>query len=98
MIRGVLFDLDRTLLDRDTSFATFAAAQYERFTGRLPGIEAQAYVKRLIELDALGSVWKDVVYQRLIAELGITGIPWEELFADFDAHIADSYVPFPGVH
>jgi putative hydrolase of the HAD superfamily len=38
------------------------------------------------------------VYQRLIAEFSMTGITWEELFADFDARIADSYVPFPGLH
>ena len=28
----------------------------------------------------------------------MTGVTWEELFADFDSHIADSYVPFPGLH
>jgi putative hydrolase of the HAD superfamily len=98
MIRTVLFDLDRTLLDRDTSFAAFAASQYEIFKSRLPGIDERSYVERLIRLDALGSVWKDVVYQRLIAELGITGIMWEELFADFDRRIADHYVPFAGLH
>lgn len=98
MIRAVLFDLDRTLLDRDTSFAAFAASQYQRFAPRMPGIEAQHYVERLVALDALGSVWKDVVYQQLIAELGINGVTWEELFSDFDAHITYSYVPFPKMH
>lgn len=98
MIRTVLFDLDRTLLDRDTSFAAFALAQHQRFVQRMPNIEAQVYVEKLIALDALGSVWKDVVYQRLIAELGIHDITWEELFADFDARIADSYAPFPKLH
>jgi putative hydrolase of the HAD superfamily len=98
MIRAVLFDLDRTLLDRDASFAAFAASQYARFQPRLPGIEASAFVGRLVNLDALGSVWKDVVYQRLIAELGITEIAWEELFTDFDARIVDHYVPFPDLH
>ncbi|QIF02797.1 HAD family hydrolase [Roseimicrobium sp. ORNL1] len=95
MIHAVLFDLDRTLLDRDQSFAAFASGQHERFAKRMPDFHQQAYVERLVALDALGSVWKDVVYQRLIAELGIDGITWEELFADFDTHVADSYVPFP---
>lgn len=98
MIRAVLFDLDRTLLDRDASFAAFAASQYQRFAQRMPGVEAQNYIQRLVALDALGSVWKDVVYQQLIAELGINGITWEELFTDFDARIAESYVSFPKLH
>ncbi|RBP46412.1 putative hydrolase of the HAD superfamily [Roseimicrobium gellanilyticum] len=97
MIRAVFFDLDRTLLDRDTSFAAFASAQHGRFAHRMPGIDVRTYVDRLVSLDALGSVWKDVVYQRLIPDLGIAGVEWEELFADFDAHIAEHYVPFPAL-
>lgn len=97
MIRAVLFDLDRTLLDRDTSFADFARTQHARFHTRLSGIDEAAFVDRLISLDARGAVWKDVVYQQLVDGFGLTGISWEELFADFDARIAAHYIPFPGL-
>lgn len=98
MIRAVIFDLDRTLLDRDASFADFARSQHARFLSRLGGIAESTYVDCLVALDAQGAVWKDVVYQRLVADLGITAITWGELFADFDARIAEHYVPFPGLH
>lgn len=98
MIRAVLFDLDRTLLDRDTAFAAFASAQYDRFQPQLGPISKSAYVDRLVALDALGSVWKDVVYQRFVAELKIIAPSWKTLFDDFDRHIAEHYVAFPAVH
>lgn len=95
MIRAVLFDLDRTLLDRDRSFARFAESQFARFRPRLEGIDRTEFVDTLIRLDARGAVWKDHVYQQLVLDLGIAAIPWEELFNDFDTRISDHYLPFP---
>jgi putative hydrolase of the HAD superfamily len=97
-LRAVYFDLDRTLLDRDTSVVSFASAQFEAFRARLDGVARDAFVNAFIRLDARGSVWKDLVYQRLTLELGVRSVSWEELFADFDARIAQHYVPFPGMH
>lgn len=98
MIRSVLFDLDRTLLDRDSSVSSFARSQYERFRPRLNGIQRDDFVGTFIRLDARGSVWKDLVYQRMVGELPISSVTAEELFADFDANIADHYIPFPNLH
>ncbi len=97
-LRAIYFDLDRTLLDRDTSVISFASAQFEAFRARLDGVAHDAFVNAFVRLDARGSVWKDLVYQRLTVELGIRSVSWEELFADFDARIAEHYVPFPGMH
>lgn len=97
MIRGVLFDLDRTLLDRDRSFSGFASAQFDRFQSRLPGLDRNSYVEALVRLDARGSVWKDQVYRRLVTQLGIESLGWQELFEDFEAEITSHYLPFPNL-
>lgn len=98
MLQGVLFDLDRTLLDRDASVQSFAASQYARFRHRFDSISRENFVETFVRLDARGSVWKDEVYQRLTAELGIQAVTWQELFADFDERIARHYIRFPQLH
>ncbi|MBA3947932.1 MAG: hypothetical protein H0X37_25700 [Herpetosiphonaceae bacterium] len=74
MIRAVLFDLDGTLLDRDTSVQQFVAAQYERLAAHLSHIPTQHYISRWSELDCRGHVWKDKVYQQLAVECDIVGM------------------------
>ncbi len=96
-IRSILFDLDRTLLDRDRSFLAFAAAQYERFRTELEGVPPDLYIETFIRLDSRGLLWKDEVYQLLTEELGIRSITWERLFQDFTDRVADHYVSFPKV-
>lgn len=95
MIRSVLFDLDRTLLDRDASFENFVASQYAKFPAALGQIPRDAYISRVIALDNRGALWKDKVYQQIVEEFAITKLSWQELFADFDSRIADHYLPFP---
>jgi putative hydrolase of the HAD superfamily len=74
MITGVLFDLDGTLLDRDSSVKKFIHDQYDRLDRHVGHIPKDEYVARFIELDQRGYVWKDKVYQQLIKEYGITGM------------------------
>lgn len=64
MIRAVIFDLDGTLLDRETSLRMFVEDQYERYMDRLM-VSKTIYVSRFIELDNHGYVWKDKVYQQM---------------------------------
>lgn len=40
-------------------------------------------MRRFIELDNRGYVWKDKVYQQLVNEFEITDITWEELLQDY---------------
>ncbi|WAC18603.1 HAD family hydrolase [Luteolibacter sp. SL250] len=96
-IRCILFDLDRTLLDRDRSFLAFSAAQYDRFRPQLAGVPPDRFVESFIRLDDRGMLWKDEVYQRLIDELGIRSLTWEQLYQDFTDRVADHYVSFPNV-
>lgn len=95
MIEAVLFDLDGTLLDRDTSIQRFIAAQYGRLGNYLSHIPKADYVSRFIELDCHGHVWKDKVYQELVAEFGVRGLGWQALLQDYETQFQAHCVPFP---
>lgn len=95
MVQSVLFDLDGTLLDRDTSIEQFISAQYNRLAIHLSHIPKIDYVTKFIELDCQGHVWKDKVYQDLVTEFKIEGISWQELLADYEIQFQFYCVPFP---
>jgi len=81
MIKGVIFDLDGTLLDRDKSLVAFLEAQCIRIPA-LQAVNKQHFLHRFIELDQKGYVWKDKVYQQLCEEFALD-ISWEYLLDDY---------------
>ncbi len=97
MIRAVLFDLDGTLLDRDTSVRLFIQHQYERLKSYLSHIDKEMYVERFIALDDRGYVWKDKVYQQLVEEFSI---PYSagNLLADYLQEFKHHCVPCEHLH
>ncbi|MFE4713316.1 HAD family hydrolase [Paenibacillus sp. NPDC056722] len=97
MIRAVLFDLDGTLLDRDSSLKRFVEMQHQRWGHCLGHIPKEAFINRFVELDARGYVWKDAVYQQLIDEFEIQGTTWEELLEDYVSQFHQACVSFPNL-
>jgi putative hydrolase of the HAD superfamily len=95
MVQAVLFDLDGTLLDRDTSIKQFVTAQYDKLINHLSYIPRAAYINRFIELECRGHVWKDKVYQELVAEFEIKKLSWQTLLQDYETQFQGHCVPFP---
>ncbi|MGB3789514.1 MAG: HAD family hydrolase [Phormidesmis sp.] len=95
MKKAVFFDLDGTLLDRDSSARRFVEAQHNRFAGSLSHIPKSTYAIKFLELDCRGHVWKDKVYQALVEEFSITGITWQAMLKDYETQFQFNCVPFP---
>ncbi|MGP4042639.1 HAD family hydrolase [Gracilibacillus sp. D59] len=97
-MKAVFFDLDGTLLDRETSINIFAENQYHRYYKSLRHIDKELYIYRFIELDNGGMVWKDKVYQQLVKEFKLMDLTWEELLADYVTQFRHSCTPFPNLN
>ncbi len=93
MIQAILFDLDGTLLDRDSGIEPFLVEQCKRYS--LNHLPFEKYLHRFIELDEHGYVDKEKVYQELGAEFEIP-LTAEELAADFRLNSGKHCKPFPG--
>ncbi len=96
MKQAVLFDLDNTLLDRAQSLIQFARQQHRKHEP-LQVVPQVVYVERFVALDDNGRVWKDKVYQQLLAELNVTMLSWETLLQDYVETFRHACVGFPGL-
>lgn len=91
-MKAVLFDLDETLLDRSGSLLRFCHWQ----ATELLGIEdVNRFVKRFVELDNNGSVWKDRVYQALKSEFSIQK-SIDDLVGEYLVHFSNFCQERPG--
>jgi putative hydrolase of the HAD superfamily len=95
--KAILFDLDGTLFDRDTSFADLVRAQYYAFAAALQTVPCAVFVRRVIELDDHGYVDKAVVYREVAEEFGLSKTMAEHLTAHFHRTYALFSRVFPEV-
>jgi putative hydrolase of the HAD superfamily len=65
MVRGILFDLDGTLFDRDAAVRELVVDQHLRFAVALSDIPRETYVARVLDLDAHGHGDKTAAYQQV---------------------------------
>lgn len=89
-VKAVLFDLDGTLFDRDSSFLELVQDQYSDFSARLSPISREVFVQRLVEMDAHGYGDKEIVYRDLAREFALSEDVGKELYI----HFRDAYASY----
>ncbi|ENU30736.1 MULTISPECIES: HAD family hydrolase [unclassified Acinetobacter] len=80
--KAIIFDLDQTLLDRTTSLIRFLTWQTNYFR-LIPNKVREQFIKRFLELDDNGKVWKDLVYEKLTQEFMIKHISKDQLLESY---------------
>lgn len=98
MIKAVIFDMDNTIMDRHGGLKLYSAAQYRRWFTSLPQVTEAAYRDRFVELDNNGRLWKDKVYQQLLAEFNLTNVSWQTLLDEYINTFRHFCHPLPGLH
>ena len=96
MIRAVLFDLDRTLVDRDTAIPRLFRSQWLRVRAEVsPDRPEAAFFARLLALDNKGYANKTEMYERIVQEFMLPPSRARELEHDFRENYARSVATFP---
>jgi putative hydrolase of the HAD superfamily len=83
MVRGILFDLDGTLFDRESTVRELLQEQHQQFRSALGKVSSGIYVARMLELDAHGHGDKGAAYQRAAIEFDLPEDLAVNLVADF---------------
>jgi putative hydrolase of the HAD superfamily len=86
VIRGVFFDLDGTLYDRDAAILEMAERQFETFRSELGDIPHPDFIRSIVRLDAHGHSRAQQFHHRLAAELGFSSELAERLEEYFRVH------------
>jgi putative hydrolase of the HAD superfamily len=83
MVRGILFDLDGTLFDRDAAVRELVIDQHVRFAATFSDIPREVYLARVLDLDAHGHGDKTAAYQQVVSDFALPGSLAAALTADF---------------
>ncbi|MCF6409301.1 HAD family hydrolase [Pseudalkalibacillus salsuginis] len=93
MIKGLMFDLDGTLLDRTRSLQEFINTQYERHADLLQKVTSQNYVEDFLEYDQNGYLHKKHVYRKLVEKYKLDHHLYDILLADYYMEFHGHCVP-----
>lgn len=96
--KAVIFDLDCTLHDRETSLFLFLKSQYERLLANKSTVSFLAFYKEFLNLEQLGRKWKDVVYEELLVKYPEINLTRRELLDDYIYSFKDHCVAFEGTY
>lgn len=81
--RAIFLDLDGTLFDRDRAVRSLFRAQHHVFEAELGGLGQEAFVARLLALDAHGHGDKRASYSGVVRENGLADALAERLLQHF---------------
>ncbi len=91
-IKAMLFDLDRTLVDRDSALLDYARKIWRGANGSGAGNE-ERFMARFVELDARGRGDKRTLFQALVSEF-LRNADADALRREFDDAFASTVRPF----
>jgi putative hydrolase of the HAD superfamily len=96
MIRGIIFDLDQTLINRSATFKRFIDDQFDRFSQKMHPTTQISYWEGVSQFDNNGYTKKFELYSKVCEFLDINITP-SELFDDFKDKYGLLLVLFDGI-
>ncbi len=95
--KAILFDLDGTLWDRNDAVRALATEQHRQLHKWLGHTPERDYVERVVHLDDNGRADKNLLYQTIGIEFGLSKSVMALLHTDFWTRYQGFIVPFPEV-
>ncbi|QXE01011.1 HAD family hydrolase [Terribacillus sp. DMT04] len=94
-MKAILFDLDGTIHDRQTTLQRFLEDQYNKFQNDLAGVDLSAFKEAFVALDQHGYVEKPIVYKELLIQFALDTNLEPALTADYFDRVAQFAVAYP---